>query len=59
VNLRGFLIHFSYEAVRESDGTLLAEGETIHIVVGRDMQKTSLPAKYMATFKKAMGEKQQ
>jgi acyl-CoA thioester hydrolase len=58
VNLRGFLIHFGYEAVRESDGTLLAEGETVHLVVGRDMQKMSLPAKYMTPFRKAMGEKQ-
>lgn len=58
MNLRGFLVHFGYEAVRESDGRLLAEGETVHLVVGRDMQKTSLPAKYMAPFRKAMGEKQ-
>ena len=58
MNLRGFLIHFGYEAVRESDGTLLAEGETVHLVVGRDMQKMSLPAKYMVPFRKAMGEKQ-
>ena len=57
MNLRGFLIHFGYEAVRESDGTLLAEGETVHLVVGRDMQKMSLPAKYMVPFRKAMGEK--
>ena len=57
MNLRGFLIHFGYEAVRESDGTLLAEGETVHLVVGRDMQKMSLPAKYMVPFGKAMGEK--
>jgi acyl-CoA thioester hydrolase len=57
LNLRGFLIHFGYEAVRESDGTLLAEGETVHLVVGRDMQKISLPPKYMMPFRKAMGEK--
>jgi acyl-CoA thioester hydrolase len=59
MNLRGFLIHFGYEAVRESDGTVLAEGETVHLVVGRDMQKMSLPGKYMVPFRKAMGEKQQ
>lgn len=57
LNLRGFLIHFGYEAVRESDGTLLAEGETVHLVVGRHMQKTILPEKYMVPFRKAMGEK--
>jgi acyl-CoA thioester hydrolase len=58
VNLRGFLIHFAYEVVRETDGTLLAEGESVHLVVDRDMQKFSLPEKYMVPFRKAMGEKQ-
>lgn len=52
-NVRESLIHFAYEAVRESDGTLLAEGETTHIVTGRDMRKRELPAKYMAVFKAA------
>jgi acyl-CoA thioester hydrolase len=58
VNLRGFLIHFAYDIVRETDGTLLAEGESVHLVVDRDMQKFSLPEKYMVPFRKAMGEKQ-
>ena len=52
-NVRESLIHFAYKAVRESDGTLLAEGETTHIVTGRDMRKRELPAKYMAVFKVA------
>ncbi|HKU22112.1 MAG TPA: thioesterase family protein [Terriglobales bacterium] len=52
-NVRESLIHFAYKAVRESDGTLLAEGETTHIVTGRDMRKRELPAKYMAVFKAA------
>lgn len=50
-NVRESLIHFGYEAVRESDGTLLAEGETTHIVTDADMRKRELPAKYMAVFK--------
>jgi len=53
-NVRESLIHFGYEAVRESDGTLLAEGETMHIVTDSDMRKRELPAKYMAAFKPAM-----
>jgi acyl-CoA thioester hydrolase len=57
LNLRGFLIHFGYDIMRESDGTLLAEGESVHIVVDRDMQKKSLPPKYMVPFRKAMGDK--
>src|SRR5579862_3305731 len=53
-NVRESLIHFAYEAVRESDGTLLAEGETTHIVTDRDMRKRELPAKYVAVFKAAV-----
>ena len=55
VNLRGYLIHFFYEILRDDDGTLLAEGESVHIVVGPDMQKSALPEKYMGAFVKAMG----
>ena len=53
-NVRESLIHFGYQAVRENDGTLLAEGETMHIVTGPDMRKRELPAKYMAAFKAAV-----
>jgi acyl-CoA thioester hydrolase len=53
-NVRESLIHFAYQAVRESDGTLLAEGETMHIVTDSDMRKRELPAKYMAAFKAAV-----
>jgi acyl-CoA thioester hydrolase len=52
-NVRESLIHFGYDAVRESDGTLLAEGETTHIVTDANMRKRELPAKYMAVFKAA------
>lgn len=55
VNLRGYLIHFFYEILRDEDGTLLAEGESVHIVVGPDMLKSPLPEKYMGPFMKAMG----
>ena len=53
-NVRESLIHFGYQVVRESDGTLLAEGETTHIVTDANLQKRELPEKYMATFKKAV-----
>ena len=55
LNLRRSLIHFGYEIRRDGEDTLLAEGESIHIVVGPDMQRCSLPEKYMAPFTKAMG----
>jgi len=54
-NVRESLIHFGYEIVRATDGTLLAEGETTHIVVGEDMQKKALPEKYLLPFKQAVG----
>lgn len=53
-NVRESLIHFAYEAVRESDGTLLAEGETTHIVTDAGMRRRELPEKYLAVFKAAV-----
>ena len=53
-NVRESLIQFQYEAVRASDGTILAEGETTHIVIDADMTRRSLPEKYMTVFKNAV-----
>ncbi len=53
-NVRESLIHFAYEALRLSDGTVLAEGETTHIVTGPDMNKRSLPEDYLEAFKRAV-----
>ena len=46
VKARGSIIHFGYRIVREQDDLLLCEGETIHVVVGRDMKRCALPKKY-------------
>jgi len=54
-NVRDSLIHFGYDVLRAGDRMLLAEGETTHIVVGRDMQKKVLPEKYLLPFKAAVG----
>src|SRR5512142_3405174 len=35
-NIRGSLVHFGYEVLRANDGTLLAEGETTHLVTDRE-----------------------
>jgi acyl-CoA thioester hydrolase len=43
---RGPLVHFEYQAVRASDGVLLAEGETVHVCVDANFQACPLPAKY-------------
>jgi len=54
-NIRESMIHFGYELLRASDRTVLAEGETTHIVADAKMQKTALPEKYMQVFREAAG----
>jgi acyl-CoA thioester hydrolase len=49
-NARESLLRFAYEIVRADDGTLLAEGETTHIVVDRNFERTALPKKYWRTL---------
>jgi acyl-CoA thioester hydrolase len=47
---RGPVIKFGYKVLRVEDGALLCEGETLHVVVGKDMKRQPLPAKYAARF---------
>jgi acyl-CoA thioester hydrolase len=47
---RGVVIRFGYRILRVPDGLLLCEGETMHVVVGMDMKKRSLPPKYAERF---------
>ncbi|MGH9416255.1 MAG: acyl-CoA thioesterase [Terriglobales bacterium] len=47
---RGSIVHFTYEAVRASDGTLLAEGETVHVCIDNNFQACQLPDKYQNLF---------
>jgi acyl-CoA thioester hydrolase len=54
--IRKSVIHFAYDLVRASDGVLLAEGETTHIVTDDQMRKTVFPKKYMDAFRRAMGD---
>ena len=53
-NVRESLIHFGYEALRAGDGTLLAEGETTHIVTGVDLVKKAMPERYLEAMRKAL-----
>ena len=55
-NVRDSLLQFGYEIVRVDDGTLLAEGETTHIVVDSKFEKSALPQKYLKAFAKAAGK---
>ena len=50
-NVRESLVHFGYQLLRANDGTLLAEGETTHVVIDREMKKTPIPEKYMQIFR--------
>jgi acyl-CoA thioester hydrolase len=47
---RGAVLKFGYRILRVGDGVLLCEGETMHVCVGMDMKKRSLPAKYAERF---------
>jgi len=49
-NVRASLLHFSYEIFRETDRTLLATGETMHIIVDNKLERKALPEKYMQAF---------
>jgi acyl-CoA thioester hydrolase len=54
-SLRGPLIKFAYEVLRDSDGTLLAEGDTTHLVADTSMQARSLPEAYARAMENALG----
>jgi acyl-CoA thioester hydrolase len=52
--MRESVIRFTYEVLRANDNTLLAEGDTTHVVVDMNMKKTRLPKKYADAFRAAM-----
>jgi len=47
---RGAVIKFGYRIVRAVDRVVLCEGETIHVVVDKEMKKRALPEKYASRF---------
>ena len=55
-NVRDSVVHFGYELRRAEDGTLLAEGETTHIVTDAGMKIAVLPEKYLKVFRAAVGK---
>jgi len=46
ISLRGPILRFGYRILRIEDGLLLCEGETVHVVIGRDMKRRRIPQKY-------------
>ena len=55
-NVRESIIHFGYELVRASDGEVLAEGETTHMILDAKMKTASLPASILKVFREAAGK---
>lgn len=55
--LRSHVIKFGYRLLRIAEGgnQLLAEAETVHVSVDKQMQKKSLPEKYQAAIRATMG----
>jgi len=56
LNVRDSVVHFGYQLRRAADGTLLAEGETTHIVTDAEMKIAALPEKYLKVFRAAVGK---
>jgi len=57
VNVRESLVHFGYEIARQEDGALLAEGESVHMVVDAEFKRSPLPEKYLSAFRYAAGKR--
>jgi acyl-CoA thioester hydrolase len=55
-NVRESVIHFSYELLLAEDGSLIAEGETTHIVTDMNMRIAELQEKYLKVFRAALGK---
>ena len=53
-NVRAGLIHFHYEVLRAEDGSLLAEGETVHLTLDGQGNRRPFPPKYRTALKAAM-----
>jgi acyl-CoA thioester hydrolase len=53
IHVRDSLLHFGYELRREDDGKVLAEGESVHIVVNAAFKRTHLAEKYLTKFREA------
>ena len=52
--VRESVIIFNYELVKAGTTTLLAEGETTHIVTNSQMKVAALPDRYLTVFRSAI-----
>jgi acyl-CoA thioester hydrolase len=53
-NVRESMIHFGYELLRAEE--LLAEGETMHMILDSKMKPAPLPQNYLKAFRIALGK---
>ncbi|HEY1424521.1 MAG TPA: thioesterase family protein [Candidatus Acidoferrum sp.] len=51
------VVKYAYEILRDSDETLLATGETTHVICGKDGKPKQLPHKYRDKFRALTKEK--
>jgi acyl-CoA thioester hydrolase len=56
LNAKESIIHFGYELLHAQDGTLIAQGETTHIVTDLNMKIAALPQRYLEAFRAAAGK---
>ena len=54
--VRKTVVVFAYELLGAENGTLLAEGETTHVVTDLNMKVSALPEKYLTAFRAAIGK---
>jgi acyl-CoA thioester hydrolase len=47
---RNRIVKFSYEVIRDTDGKVLANGETTHVICGSNGRPKLLPEKYRKVF---------
>jgi acyl-CoA thioester hydrolase len=46
IEMRSRMITFAYEVIRDSDGEMLADGETVHVVVNSQGRARTFPPEY-------------
>ena len=59
-SVRGSVIRFTYGIFRAGatgGDQVLCEGETVHMVVGRDMKRRALPERYAEHFRQLLGSR--
>ncbi len=52
--VRGGIVRFGYQVLRTADEVVLCEGETVHVVVGRDMKRRAMPERYAELFARVL-----